>query len=124
MNRNTLEQYILETYSAEAEYPWVKYPNFAVFRHANNKKWFALIMDVSKKKLGLQEEGCLSVVNLKCDRILVGSLREQPGFFPAYHMDKENWITVALDNRVPDETIQMLLDMSFEATVGQKKKRK
>lgn len=124
MNRNTLEQYILETYLTEAEYPWVKYPNFAVFRHANNKKWFALIMDVSKKKLGLQEEECLSVVNLKCDRILIGSLRKQPGFFPAYHMNKENWITVALDGCVPDETIQMLLDMSFEATAGQRKKRK
>lgn len=39
-------------------------------------------------------------------------------------MNKENWITVALDGRVPDETIQMLLDMSFEATAGQRKKRK
>lgn len=124
MNRNTLEQYILETYLTEAEYPWVKYPSHEVFRHENNKKWFALVMDIPKNKLGVSGNDSISVVNVKCDKILVPSLWERDGIFPAYHMNKENWITVALDGRVPDETIQMLLDMSFEATAGKRKKRK
>lgn len=59
MNRNTLEQYILETYLTEAEYPWVKYPNFAVFRHANNKKWFAFDYGCVKEKIGLARRGML-----------------------------------------------------------------
>ena len=54
-------------------------------------------MDVPKKKLGLQGEEMLEVVDFKCDPILIGTLREEPGFFPAYHMSKDNWITVALD---------------------------
>lgn len=116
MNREKLEEYILETYSVTPEFLWAKYPNYAVFRHSNNRKWFAAIMDVSKKKLGLSEDGALDVVNLKCDPILIGSLHTEPGFFPAYHMNKGSWITVALDGSVPDSKIELLLEMSFKAT--------
>ena len=63
-----------------------------------------------------QGEGILEIVNLKCDPVLVGSLRSEPGFFPAYHMNKENWISVALDGSVPDSKIKMLLDLSYDAT--------
>lgn len=85
MKRNDLEEFIIETYNADADYPWLKYPNYEVFRHCNNQKWFALIMDVPKNKLGLQSEELLDVVNFKCDSLLIGSLRGEPGFFPAYH---------------------------------------
>ncbi len=54
MNREILTKYVLETYNANLDYPWEKYPNFAVLRHANNNKWFALIMDIPRNKLGLQ----------------------------------------------------------------------
>ncbi len=53
MKRAELESFIMETYNAETDYPWLKYPNYEVFRHCNNRKWFALIMDVPKNKLGL-----------------------------------------------------------------------
>lgn len=56
---------IKENYSAEPDHPWVKYPNYIVFRHQSNKKWFAIIMDVPKNKLGLQENDILDVVNFK-----------------------------------------------------------
>ena len=124
MNRVGLAAYIAETYHAEKDCPWAKYPNYEVFRHANNHKWFALVMDVPKVKLGAQGEGLLDVVNLKCDPIMVGSLRSRSGFFPAYHMNKESWITVALDGSVPDDMIKMLLDMSFHATAVTIKKRR
>ncbi|HBP24469.1 MAG TPA: hypothetical protein DD632_03305 [Oribacterium sp.] len=116
MNRTEIENYIQDHYSAKPDYPWIKYPNYVVFRHQSNKKWFALIMDVPKNKLGLQEEDMLAVVNLKCDPILLGSLLDEKGFFPAYHMSKANWITVALDGSVADDKIKMLLDMSYEMT--------
>ena len=63
------------------------------------------------------------VVNWKCDPILIGSLRKENGFFPAYHMNKASWITVALDGSVPDEQIKMLLDMSYNATTAKIKKK-
>lgn len=90
MNRVELGRFILENYNAERDFPWLKYPNYEVFRHNNNQKWFALIMDVPKNKIGLQGTGLIDVVNFKCDTLLIGSLRCEPGFFPAYHMNKES----------------------------------
>ena len=124
MNRRELEAFITETYNADGDYPWLKYPNYEVFRHCNNRKWFAIIMDVPKNKLGLLGENLLDVVNFKCDPLLIGSLRNEVGFFPAYHMSKDNWITVALDGSVPDDKIKMLLDMSYQATVSKTRKKK
>lgn len=116
MNRGELGQFILENYNAEADFPWMEHPDYEVFRHSNNRKWFALIMGVPKNKLGLQGSDILDVVNFKCDTLLIGSLRCEPGFFPAYHMNKESWITVALDGSVPDDKIKMLLNASYDAT--------
>ena len=124
MKRAELESFIMETYNTDADHPWLKYPNYKVFRHCNNQKWFALIMDVPKSKLGLHGAELLNVVNFKCDPLLIGSLREEPGFFPAYHMNKDSWITVALDGSVSDDKIKMLLDMSYQATMPKTRKKK
>lgn len=118
MNRAGFMQFILEQYSVEPDYPWMKNPNFAVFRHSNNQKWFALIMDIPRSRLGLPGDELLDVVNLKCDPLLIGSLRSEPGFFPAYHMNKDSWITVSLDNKADADKLKMLLDMSYTATAS------
>lgn len=121
MNRKELESYIIENYNVEPDYPWVKYPNYEVFRHRGSRKWFALIMEIRSAKLGLPGEGMLDILNLKCDPLLIGSLRTAPGFFPAYHMNKESWITLALDGSVPEDQIKALLDMSYELTKDKKR---
>ena len=124
MNRKELEKYISETYSADPEYPWESTPASAVFRHAANRKWFALLMDIPRSKLGMQSDDMISVVNLKCDPLMTGSVCMEKGIYPAYHMNKNYWISVALDGTVPDETVKMLLDMSFDATMPKVKKKK
>lgn len=123
MDRAALERYILETYHAAADHPWAAYPCHTVFRHPANRKWFALVMELPRKALGLAGEGSLDAVNLKCDPRLIGSLLGEAGFFPAYHMSKQNWITVALDGSVPDEKLKTLLDMSYDATAPRARKR-
>jgi len=124
MTREELEKYIDDNYSVEPDYPWIKYPDYEVFRHTSNKKWFALIMEVPKNKLGLPTNDILSIVNFKCDPILIGSFLDKEGYFPAYHMNKTSWITVALDGSVSDDEIKMLLDMSFEATAPKIRRKK
>ena len=116
MNRIELKEYIKNNYNVNPDYPWIKYPSYEVFRHNSNKKWFALIMEVPKNKLGLYGDDILQIVNFKCNPVLLGSLLEENGFFPAYHMSKANWITVSLDGSVADEKIKMLLEMSFDDT--------
>ena len=123
MNKRDFEKYIAEAYGTDPDFPWESNPTFAVYRHRSNKKWFALVMDIPKSKLGLREEGKIDIVNLKCDPALIGSLRSEKGFFPAYHMSKDKWISVALDGSVDDEQIMFLLDMSFELTDVKIKRR-
>ena len=55
-----------------------------------------------------------AVLNVKCDPILIGSLRREPGFLPAYHMSKDSWISILLDGTVPDDRIMPLLSMSYD----------
>ncbi len=121
MNRNELEKFIIDNYNCTYDYPWEQFPAFRVFRHSNNKKWFAVIMDIPKNKLGLKSNEIITVVNLKCDSLLIGSLLLEDGFYPSYHMNKNNWISVALDSTTDDEKLKMLLDMSFDATYSRTK---
>ena len=116
MNRQELATYLTDTYSVEGEHLFAKYPSFLVFRHSGNRKWFAVIMDIPRKNLGLTGESGISVVNLKCDTRLIGSFREEPGIFPSWHMNKAHWLTVALDGTVEDEKLKFLVDMSYELT--------
>ncbi len=93
-----------------------------LFRRKAEKRIVELSPDEVRPEdtLGLRGTESLDVVNFKCDPILIGSLRGEPGIFPAYHMNKEQWLTAALDGSVSDEQIKMLLDMSYEATASKK----
>ncbi len=114
--REQILRYAMEQQAAQPEHLWAKYPNFTVLRHTNNRKWYALFMDVERKKLGLPGEGTVEVLDLKCDPLLRGSLLETKGFLPAYHMNKDKWITVLLDGSVPKDEIITLLNMSYDLT--------
>ena len=115
MNRYELETYLTDTYCSPGEYLFSRYPSFQVYRHIGSRKWFAVLMDIPREKLGLMGGGEISV-NLNCDHRLIGSFRLEPGIFPGWHMNKAHWITVALDGTVEDEKIRFLLDMSYELT--------
>ena len=93
-----------------------------LFRSKAEKRIVELSLgkELPEDTLGLRGTKPLDVVNFKCDPILIGSLRGEPGIFPAYHMNKEQWLTAALDGSVSDEQIKMLLDMSYEATASKK----
>lgn len=116
MNRSELQIFIEETYCAAGERLFARFPNFVVFRHENNRKWFAVIMEIPKEKLGISGGGNIQVVNLKCDPRVIGSFRGEKGIYPAYHMSKAHWLTVALDGAVEEDKLIFLLNMSFDLT--------
>ena len=119
MNRNEITRYIADEYGADEEHLWARYPDYAVFRHHKSRKWFALIMDIPRNKIGLDGTERIDVLDVRCDPLLIGSLLQENGFYPAYHMNKSSWITIALDDTVEAEKIEWLLDMSFQ-TAGKK----
>lgn len=114
--REEIEKYINENYDILQEHPWDKYPNFTTFKHKDNKKWFALIMDVPYEKLNIEKNGTVSVINLKNIPEMIGGLRKQDGILPAYHMNKEYWISILLDGTVKKEKIYDLIDLSYDLT--------
>ena len=124
MNREALDKYIENVYGVTAEFPWLSAPTFAVYRHESNQKWFAVIMEIPKAKLGIDEEGNINVVNLKSDPMIIGSLILDNGIYPAYHMNKNHWITVCLDGTVEEDKIEWLLGLSFELTDKKLKRKK
>ena len=111
-----MEVYLTDTYGITGEYLFARYPNFQVFRHGGNRKWFAVLMDIPGKNLGLPGNGEISVVNLKCDTRLIGAFRMEPGIFPGWHMNKAHWLSVALNGSVDEEKLRFLVDMSCELT--------
>ena len=116
--RETVLGYALERYGTEAEYLWAKAPNYAVLRHGHNQKWYALIMDVPREKLGLPGSGMVDILDVKCDPEAVSALLSEPGFLPAYHMNRRGWITALLDGTVEEEMLFALLEQSYERTSG------
>lgn len=122
MNRKELEAYLLETYNTEVDHPWAEDPSYAVFRHTNNRKWFALVMNIPRARLGLPGEESIDVVNVKCDPLQIGAFRQQAGVYPGYHMNKDHWLSLALDGTLDDDTLKLLLDISYELTAPKAKK--
>lgn len=116
MNREELIEYAVSEHGAQPEYLWKKYPNYFVLRHSAGGKWFAVVMDVPKRRLGLDGDGGVYIADLKCGPILGGSYLGKKGFLPAYHMNKENWISVLLDGSVPREEFITLLETSYYLT--------
>ena len=120
--RERIIQHIQDMYAAEPEHLWARYPNYAVFRQSASRKWFAAVMDVAKKSIDLPGDGTADVMDLKCDPVLVGSLLAQDGFLPAYHMSKSSWISILLDETVPDEQIFPLIDLRYDSVAPKRKK--
>lgn len=116
-------QYVQESYDVEPEFLWKASDN-AAFRHKSDKKWFAaLLMHTPYKRLGLDREGSIDILDVKCDPLMIGSWIDGKGILPGYHMNKEHWISILLDGSVPMEKIIFLLDASYDLTLKKVRKK-
>ena len=105
---------VQEKYGNQLEYLWEKSPDTAVLRHEGNKKWYAVLMKFSWDKLEKGREGLVEAVNLKHDQVV--DLLSQKGIYPAFHMNKRYWISVALDDTLSDEEVLELIERSWNLT--------
>ena len=123
--RDNVSKYIKKKYKASPEYLWKRYPSFAVYRHEDNRKWFALIATISRDKLGIESTDEVDVLNVKIDDLILRDiLLKQQGFYPGYHMNKGSWMTILLDGTVNFDEICNMIDASFLDTASKKKKDK
>ncbi|MBR1825173.1 MAG: MmcQ/YjbR family DNA-binding protein [Alphaproteobacteria bacterium] len=120
---NRLTQAIYDTFGDEPTFPWDKFDGYGVFKNPDSKKWYALIMTIDRSKLDKKLSGEIEVVNIKLDEAKIPELHKQNGFYPAYHMNKKSWITITLDDTVPDDVLFALVNESHAFTLGKHKRR-
>lgn len=116
IERSEIFRFSEKAFSTKPDYPFEKFPHYAVLRHADNDKWFGLVMNVPRHKLGLRGEDGVDVLDVKCHPGKVDALRNRRGFLPAYHMNKDHWLTVVLDGSVSKRDVFALLKESYDLT--------
>ena len=104
-------EYIGKKYGDELEYLWPKFPNNAIWRRADNKKWYALIMTIPKQRLDLAGEDEIEIMDLRADENVAQV--DNKTIFMGYHMNKRHWITICLNNTLPTQKIYTLIDNSY-----------
>ena len=123
MTKEVFLEYCLNTYGTAPDYPFDEDFETAVLRHADNRKWYAIVMRVPRRKFGFESDEVIDVVNLKLPTEMFGTFGASDGVHPAYHMNKLHWISVLLPD-APDEVLRFLVNVSFEATVTKNKRIK
>ena len=123
MTKQSFLEYCSSTYGTSPDYPFDEDFETAVLRHADNRKWYAIVMRVSRHKFGFESEEVIDVVTLKLPTEMFGSFGAADGVYPAYHMNKLHWISVLLPD-APEDVVSFLTNSSFEATKSSKKKSK
>ena len=113
MKQEEIYEYVKKQYGTIPEYLWKSSPESAILRHKNGK-WYAAILRVEKSKLGLEEEGMVDIINVKCEPDMVGLLTQTYGFLSGYHMNKKYWISVYFNQDVPDNKIKELIKQSYD----------
>ena len=122
MNKQQFLEYCSNAYGTAADYPFEKDFDTAVLRHGDNRKWYAIVMKVSRNKFGFESDEVIDVVNLKLPTEMFGSFGSADGVYPAYHMNKLHWISVLLPDAAED-VIAFLVNASFEITKSKIKQR-
>ena len=122
MTKQDFLEYCLNTYGTSPDYPFDEDFETAVLRHVDNRKWYAIVMRVSRRKVGFDSDEVIDVVNLKLPTEMFGSFDAADGVYPAYHMNKLHWISVLLPD-APDDVVQFLVNVSFEATKSSKRSK-
>ena len=122
MTKQEFFEYCLNTYGTSPDYPFDDDFETAVLRHTDNRKWYAIVMKVSRRKFGFDSDDVIDVVNLKLPTEMFSSFGAADSVYPAYHMNKLHWISVLLPD-APNDVVQFLVNVSFEATRATNKRK-
>ena len=81
-------------------------------------KWYGIIMNLDKGKLDTKDTGEIEIINVKLEPNQIKKLLKKKGFYPAYHMNKKNWITIILNDTIEDDYIMKLIEKSYSYTLN------
>lgn len=103
-------EYIESKYDVVYDNPFSE-DGICVFRNRKNQKWFGIAMKLKGKRFN--RDGEIEVMNVKLDPSHISSLLNESNFYPAYHMDKKNWISFVLDDSIKDSILFSCIDESY-----------
>ena len=112
--------YVGHKYHDQLEFLWQKFPDNAIFRRQDNRKWYAALLTVAAGKLGLDSDGKVAsndkieIIDLRATAQEVQALVDGKTYLPGYHMNKKTWYTICLNGSVPTEELLARLDASYQ----------
>ncbi|MCR4576393.1 MAG: MmcQ/YjbR family DNA-binding protein [Clostridiales bacterium] len=112
-----INEYIYETYDVMPEFLWPNIPSYAAFRRKQGGKWFAVIGSVPRCKVDPLSASAqdVEVINVKAGKAQIGTLLARDGIYPAFHMNKNSWVSIIFDDTLPDADIRSMVDESYES---------
>ena len=112
-NTKKIIEFVKQEFNSFLEFLWPKFSNNAICRRQDNQKWYIAFMKITADKLGLNEKEPIEIIDLRVDNNKLNSLLDYKTFFPAYHMNKQSWITINLDSVKHIEQIYDLIRASY-----------
>lgn len=114
--------YIAEKYGDELEFLWRRFPSNAIWRNRVNHKWYAVLLIIPQSKLGILDreypDKPVEILDLRFYKNeALDFAASQPNVYPGYHMNKNNWITIILDDTTSTSKIQDLIDLSYQISL-------
>lgn len=116
---NRITDLILSQFNVKPDFPWEQkqYQSYGTFRHADSKKWFALIMNIKRDTFFKNDDQkTIDIINLKSDNSEQAEKEFSLSIFPGYHMNHKTWISIVLDDSMNDETVMSFVKNSFKLT--------
>ena len=110
---NELRNYVRNMYGDELEFLWKKFSGNAIWRRKDTRKWYGVLLTISKNKLGFESDACVEIIDLRISPEALAGLIDRKQYFPGYHMNKKHWYTMILDGSVPYEELYRRIDESY-----------
>lgn len=108
-----LIDFVRTTFGDELEFLWDTFPENAVWRRKDNRKWYGLLVTISKRKLGLPSDAIVEAIDLRLSPEQMAETVDYERYFPGWHMNKKSWYTMILDGSVPMEELCRRIGESY-----------
>ncbi|MDE6727036.1 MAG: MmcQ/YjbR family DNA-binding protein [Oscillospiraceae bacterium] len=112
-----LTVYVRERYGRELEFLWDKFEGAAVWRRGDTNKWFAAVLTISRRKLGLDSDEIVEIIDLRLPPEEMAALVDGKRYFGGWHMNKKHWYTIILDGSVSFEELCRRIEVSYSLAV-------
>ncbi|WP_125579314.1 MmcQ/YjbR family DNA-binding protein [Lacticaseibacillus suibinensis] len=99
-------------YNETPEFLWQKFPNNAIIRRADNRKWYALLVKVAADKVGLAGSELVDLLIVRAEPATITAKLQAGTALPAYHMNKQHWLSYQLNQQTPLADLMAAIEAS------------